>query len=132
MKKGLDVSGLADVFGALKKLGRTGEDAIAAAVPEIAADVQDIARGNMQNAAGSAPPGSYPNQQSGKLARSVQVADMPGRRPKAKVGTDEIHGYFLEFGTESMEPRPWLKPSFDEAVSRAEPRLRAEFEARNG
>jgi len=131
MKKGIDVSGIADVLGALNRLGDAGQDAVAAAVHEIAEDTQRAAQDGMKAGAGSAAPGSYPHQQSGKLAKSVGVADVSTSKPKARVGTGEIHGYFLEFGTESMEPRPWLLPSFETAIQNAAEKLRAEFEARS-
>jgi len=56
-----------------------------------------------------------PERSSGALAASIRV--MPGSRAgTTQVGTDLDHGWFLEFGTVSAAPRPWLGPALQHAL----------------
>lgn len=125
MKIKMAVSGVEQVNRLLSALAADSDDAAADVVEAIAGKTRDVARQNMVAAAGSAPPGSYPHEQSGKLSGSIKVDVTRGEVTTARVGTAEIHGYYLEFGTESMEARPWLRPSFEEAAKEAEPMLLA-------
>ena len=125
MKVKLELRGLEALQDMLRDLASSGEDAMRETVRELADETRDIARANMSKSAGAAPPGSYPHQQSGALAASI-FAEMRGPRTAA-VGSDEIHGHYLEFGTSSMEARPWLVPSFEEATQAAEQKLAAKL-----
>jgi len=70
-------------------------------------------------------PGNYPRVDSGDLVQSIGITR----------GIDEIqvgsrifqdpYPYFLEVGTDNMEPRPWLGPSFDKEEGTIKQRLRA-------
>lgn len=59
-------------------------------------------------------PGEPPRSQSGELEQSVRILDASraGTTAHVRVGTDLIKGWWLEFGTATMAPRPWLRPSF--------------------
>lgn len=60
-------------------------------------------------------PGEPPATDTGMLSR-VQI-DRTGMKakdkPEAMVGTDHDYGFFLEFGTRKIQPRPWARPSLD-------------------
>ena len=67
------------------------------------------------NPAPSSAPGQPPAVQTGNLRRSVQV-DLSQQRapnPTARVGTGIKYGFFLEFGTKHIAPRPWARPSVE-------------------
>lgn len=68
-------------------------------------------------------PGEAPARPTGQLARSVAWQLMPssafgGRGVISEVGTPLEKGKQLEFGTKTIEPRPWLWPSFVKARRR--------------
>lgn len=65
-------------------------------------------------------PGEPPNLDTGRLNKSILVEPA---KPSAKdnavyVGTNLEYGKFLEFGTASMAPRPWLYPAYLSVMSR--------------
>ncbi|MBL3587347.1 hypothetical protein JMM61_18515 [Rhodovulum sulfidophilum] len=129
MKVKVELRGFEALQDMLRDLLADGEDALRETARELAEDTAEIARREMKAAAGSAPAGSYPHQQSGRLAESVTATHEPRQ---SRVGSDEIHGYHLEFGTESMEARPWLVPSFEEATAKAEQKLAAKLQEKIG
>lgn len=60
-------------------------------------------------------PGEPPKTDTGALVSGITLEKEPygysvGSRPKAP------HGFWLEFGTSKMDPRPWLRPAFDKMV----------------
>lgn len=60
---------------------------------------------------------------TGNLRRSIHVepsnlANIDGDRIYCEVGTDEVYGKFLEYGTRHMAARPYLRPALDENVGR--------------
>lgn len=62
-------------------------------------------------------PGQPPAQATGRLRQSVKTAiEGEGKDIIGMVGTDIAYGKCLEFGTRTMAPRPWLKPSFEKTV----------------
>lgn len=65
-------------------------------------------RGNITHRASS--PGSPPRVDTGRLINSVKALV---KRLEAIVGTDVRYGAYLEFGTQDIEPRPWLFPAFE-------------------
>lgn len=68
-------------------------------------------RGNITHVASKE--GDAPNTDSGRLAGSISVKHIIGAK-KAYVYTPLDYGEWLEFGTERIEPRPWLEPARDE------------------
>lgn len=58
----------------------------------------------------AAAPGKAPNTDTGKLVSSIAV-EMDKKKPEADVGSNLEYSAFLEMGTTSMEPRPWLMPA---------------------
>ncbi|RAP39371.1 hypothetical protein BYZ73_20875 [Rhodovulum viride] len=129
MKVKFELRGIEALQDMLRDLMTDGEDALMETIRDLADETAAIAKREMKTAAGSAPAGSYPHQQSGRLAESVTATHEPRQ---SRVGSDEIHGYYLEFGTESMEARPWLVPSFEEATAKAEKTLAAKLQEKIG
>lgn len=125
MKVKLRLTGLDELNQILQDLARHGDEALDSFAMDLAREIKDVATSNMRASAGSAPAGSYPHQQSGALVKSI-FAEKRGKLAAA-VGSTAIHGYYLEFGTESMAARPWLVPSFEEAVRGASQKLAAEL-----
>ena len=56
-------------------------------------------------------PGESPATDTGGLASSIAVV---AGSSKVEVGTGLDYGRYLELGTQSIEPRPWLYPSLIE------------------
>ena len=52
-------------------------------------------------------PGESPTTQSNDLRKSI--AHTKAKSLRAQIGTDVLHGKYLELGTSKMAPRPWLK-----------------------
>lgn len=61
-------------------------------------------------------PGEAPAVATGELRQSIATeVEGEGRSVIGRVGTDKIQGLMTEFGTREMQPRPWLRPSFEKA-----------------
>ena len=69
-------------------------------------------------------PGDSPNTDSGELASNIYVSHRAGDKV-AYVYTTKDYGEHLEFGTEKIEPRPWLEPARDEESEKYSKRLEA-------
>ncbi len=70
-------------------------------------------------------PGEPPAQRLGELRQSVSTLVVGrGAELTGAVGTDKDYGMMLEYGTKSIAPRPWLRPSFE----KAEAAIKAIFE----
>lgn len=65
-------------------------------------------------------PGEAPATDTGLLANSIQ-ADIEGRQ--ATVFTDLEYAPWLEFGTQSIEPRPFMFPAMEKERPKWEARL---------
>ena len=126
----LDVSGLNETLSRLKDVAEAGLDSTRAVVEEVTREVHSLATGNIVEG-GTSLPGQYPKSQTGRLRSSIRM-ELPGDAGRAvgMVGSDALHARFLEHGTASMEPRPWLLPSFETAVEGVAGDLKAEFESR--
>ena len=68
-------------------------------------------------------PGEPPLSRSGALSASISVEKDPHSSARHVVATSP-HARYLEFGTTSMAPRPFLQPSLDEYRDRIEQRLK--------
>jgi len=69
-------------------------------------------------------PGEPPAQRLGELRQSVSTLVIGrGDNLVGAVGTDKKYGPMLEYSTEKMAARPWLRPSFE----RAEAAIKAIF-----
>lgn len=126
----LDVTGLNEVLGRIGDVAMAGTETARAVVEEVTREVHaEAVRGI--NEGGTSLPGQYPRSQTGRLKSSIRMS-LPALSGRAvgMVGSDALHARFLEHGTASMEPRPWLLPSFEKAVHGVEGDLVAEFEGR--
>ncbi len=70
-------------------------------------------------------PGEAPATDTGILAGSMNVDRARGAKLSAEVGPADKaeYGKWLEFGTRNMQPRPFLKPSFDYVARTHQSRL---------
>jgi HK97 gp10 family phage protein len=126
----VEVSGINELLRDLQRVADAGEETVAYAVEQLAETTAEIARAKISGGAGAAAPGSYPKSKTGRLEGSISVVLTQAKRTTAMVGTAQLHGRFLEFGTAKMEPRPWLMPSVEDAIPQVVGTLRAEFEGR--
>lgn len=63
---------------------------------------------------GRSKPGNPPKTDTGRLVNSIFVdIDVSAKKCVARVGTNVAYGRYLEFGTQSIEPRPWLQPAME-------------------
>lgn len=95
-------------------LRRDHEKAARAALALSAAAVRDEARATLSEVDldRPSPAGAPPRRRSGRLRDSV-FARVDRNTLSAEIGTDLHYGAYLEFGTETMAPRPWLTLAFD-------------------
>lgn len=123
----------ADATHLLRQLSRIeglGPEVVEATVRDVTEATKQIAQASMVRANGPSAPGSAPHSQTGELAESIRaIVRRRLGKVTGRVGTNLVKGYFLEFGTSSMEPRPWLFPAFEEASIRAEGLVKDNFEA---
>lgn len=127
----MELSGLDTLADLLRDTAIAGESAVADTVLQLVNDTSSIAKQNMTASSFSADPGYYPHSKSGRLENSIFAeVEMVGAGVEGAVGTQEIHGYYLEFGTESMPARPWLVPSFEEATWNAQQKLAEKLKER--
>ena len=130
MKGKLEVSGIAALLKDIQRAVRAGQEVSGSAVEELAEGTATVARSRIVSGSGSSSPGSWPKSKTGRLERSITVILKKARNTTALVGTDQLHGRFLETGTGKMEPRPWLLPAFEEAKGTVWGGLKAEFEGK--
>lgn len=130
MKTKLEVTGISELLRDIQRATEAGAEVAASAVEQVAEGTASTARSRIVAGQGYSAPGAYPRSKTGRLERSIRVVLRQAKNTTAMVGTDMLHGKFLETGTGKMEPRPWLMPSFEEAKSSVGQGLRAEFEGK--
>lgn len=61
--------------------------------------------------------GNPPNSDTGTLVRNITVQKIKGGYD---VGSRKgaPHGFYLEFGTSKIDPRPWLAPAYQKAADK--------------
>lgn len=69
-------------------------------------------------------PGEFPKSDTGQLVSSLFFR-VGADRLSAMFGTRLNYGAYLEFGTSRMRARPWLRPTFQANVKKAQERVRA-------
>lgn len=130
MRVKVQLTGVNDLLRSLERVAEAGRETAAYAVEELAESTARIARQRISGGAGASAPGSYPKSKTGRLERSISVVLTQAKRTTAIVGTAQLHGRFLEFGTGKMQARPWLMPSVEDAITQVTGTLKAEFEGR--
>lgn len=61
-------------------------------------------------------PGEPPAVMTGQLRNSIQFRVKGGRTVSGEVGSELRKAVELEFGTKKIEPRPFLRPTFQEEL----------------
>lgn len=70
-------------------------------------------RGSKAHMHQASAPGQFPAADTGELHTSITTLPIePAMR--VEVGANTPYAGYLEFGTTRMEPRPFMKPSYDE------------------
>lgn len=71
-------------------------------------------------------PGEFPAADSGRLHQSITTAEAStGGSIRFETGSNVDYGPHLEFGTVNMEPRPFMKPAFDQNIEAVRQDVRA-------
>lgn len=108
------IEGLNKTLKKLENIGNIYKDQVIDILSEGGEEIKQIAQDKMKEGNGHpSNPGEAPNKQTSNLADSITVK-IAGTT--MAVGTGVDYGAWLEFGTSKMEPRPWLKPSYQEAL----------------
>jgi HK97 gp10 family phage protein len=129
------LTGTAELQKALREFGLQADKHIAAAVRGTAQNIRTHAVKSIQRGAKTgkvyektdpkrthkaSAPGEAPATDTGRLANSIN-ADIDGK--SATVYTDLEYAPWLEFGTQSMDPRPFLFPAMEKERPKWEQRL---------
>jgi len=125
----VDVEGIGEALAALDNLGAVGKRNANKAIYKTAERVRsdairsiqshqskgvtyELSNPNRTHTASTA--GNPPNTDTGELVRSIVAIKGPG--PTAAVGTALRKGFWLEFGTHGIDPRPWLHPALERNI----------------
>jgi HK97 gp10 family phage protein len=122
------MEGMEETLAALTKLGEEGKSqavrAVSATAQKIRADaIKDIQRGRKtgivyERAAGNnlsqvhraSAPGESPATDTGALVSSIKAWE---KGLTAEIGTEIKYGAALEFGTQRIKPRPFMRPALE-------------------
>lgn len=144
MKVSVEMTGLNEALAAVQKLGDAGEDVVRDTIADVTLETHGRAVRGIQSGPASgriyekykprrthqaSAPGEYPMSDLGSFAQSVQFEFENGGMT-AFVGTADERGPWFELGTSRMASRPWLEPSFREAVAGVTAELIKRLEAR--
>lgn len=137
MKADFTLEGAEELRRSLKKLGINMDKEIQAVIDSTALAVRSYAVKSIQRgpASGvvyekyqprrrhqSSAPGQPPQSDTGRLASSVQIVT---GSMESDVGTNVDYGRYLEFGTQNMQPRPWLIPAAESERRNYQRKLKA-------
>jgi hypothetical protein len=132
----IKLEGEAQIMAALRKLGADAEiearKAVEATAIELRGDIvkryqrgpktgKQYTRGNVTHQASA--PGEAPATDTGRLASATEYS-MTGKL-SAEVSNSVLYGPMLEFGTQSIEPRPAWRPAVQEATPKFNKRMEA-------
>ncbi len=107
-----------------KGVAKAVQKAKMAPLARMALEVEFEAKASMQPGGGKggsvSSPGEAPRVQTGNLRSSIVTSRLPGTDIFV-VGPTRIafYGKFLEFGTRSMSPRPFMRPALAKVSKRA-------------
>jgi len=120
MKFDMQIEGLDELTKKIDRMALETQEKIGLALVEAAFRIQReaksaIARSPADPRTGHSYPGNAPKTQTGVLVNSIYVdVDRTGGQVSGvTVGTDLKYGQYLEFGTKTIKPRPWLVPAFE-------------------
>lgn len=150
MKFSVEMRGFADLMAELADLPMKANASIARTMNFVAQSMAQRAQNRIRTGSRSghvyqtdrgphqaSAPGEAPANLSGALASSITFTRMTDREGSfATAGTTLAYGETLEFGGFTdfngkfvyVEPRPFLLPSFEEAIQQADLMLKREFE----
>jgi len=126
---GIDVTFKSNIPELMKKIDSTSRGRMLEAVMEVRNKTLDTLAGNRTGRTYYVPgthktytassPGEPPAVATGELRQSIAgTVEKEGSQIVGRVGTDTKQGLMTEFGTKNMEPRPWLRKSFEESESK--------------
>ncbi len=127
-RTGLETAGTESLLRKLKKLETAVLDPIQKAIVTSAMLITNDARASMPQSRGgvtrtiyrdgtrvthtASAEGEPPAVDTGMLASNV-IFDVDTDGMGADIGTNVLHGAYMEFGTPTVAPRPWLFPAFE-------------------
>lgn len=127
MRTSMRVIGIEDLLKDINIASEKMDDVVEGVIEDVAFRTQEFAirgiqrgpatgrvytgRGRTHQASAA---GEFPMSDTGRLAASVEVEIRS--KTFRSVGTNVFYGPHLEFGTAKMAPRPWLTPSFEQAI----------------
>lgn len=93
----------------ISKLGMMG-------TPQVVAVYQSEGKENLGKFHQASAPGEPPANDTGDLQKSImsKMDSIVPSKPAAVVWTDLKYGKYLEFGTEKIEPRPFMTPALEQ------------------
>ena len=114
-----------EVSRAVRRSGLRIENRAAEGIAEPPKTGRIYRRGKIVHQASA--PGEFPAGDTGRLQQSltsVMAADGPDVF-RAETGANAPYATYLELGTSSMEPRPFLKPAYEETKAKNLDEIRA-------
>lgn len=130
MRTSLKVVGVKELLSDIGIAAERLDDVVEEVIEDLAFKTQEFAIRGIQRGPASgrvyarggrthqaSAPGEFPMSDTGRLAASVEV-EIKSKMFRS-VGTSVLYGPHLEFGTTRMAPRPWLTPSFEQAIAGA-------------
>ena len=123
------IGGKDEITPLLRRLGRRTDDAIQETIERAIFRISNLAKFHLSTRWGArsgieyrrrsvihiaSAPGEPPAPDTGNLLNSV-VEDI--RTLEGEVGVTAAYGAFLEEGTATIEPRPWLAPSAEQGLA---------------
>ena len=127
----VDVKGLKRLQKRLGTLPKSVRSAVNKTVNKAAAAMRTEVRRSIRKSSGqwnfyepdhwSSPPGTAPNNDTGQLMMSIIISQRATVKnvARATVTADAPYAAALEFGTMTIEPRPFMKPAFQKVAPEA-------------
>ena len=128
----VDIKGRKVFMKKLDKLPKSVRSVANKVVNKAAASMRTEVRRSIKKSSGqynfyepdhwSSPPGTAPNEDTGRLRMSVIVSQRATVKnvASATVSVDAPYAAALEFGTLHIEPRPFVKPAFKKVAPDAQ------------
>jgi len=121
---GVDINFVSHIAEVTKGIEKVARERMELAVEEVRGEVLERLSGSRSGRTYKVPgtqrtytasaPGEAPAVATAELRQSISAeVEVEGKDVIGRVGTDKIQGKMTEFGTWNMEPRPWLRPSFE-------------------
>ncbi len=119
MRRPVILRGLKNFEAQLRILHRM--DGLDTLLDEAAGKMAEEARYNLEYS-------RLPGDEEGDLANSI-FAGRDGFYGRRRVGTGDIRGFHHEYGTQTLPPRPWLRPALNTILPFINQRLSKMVEA---